>query len=103
MSRYAILQDGAVVPCDALTWAQYLAYGDRTVEKTRLGVVEISTVFLGRDHQYGNGPSLWFETLVFGGILDQEMDRYTTLHDAKSGHAAMVARVAAAELNAVQP
>ena len=103
MKRYAILQDGAVVPCDALTWAQSVASSDRTLEKTSLGVAEVSTVFLGLDHRLGNGPPLWFETMVFGGKMDQEMDRYTTLHEAKSGHAAMVERVAAAALNAVQP
>ena len=101
MKRYAILQDGAVVPCDAFTWAQHLASGE--VEKTRLGVVEVSTVFLGLDHGVGNDPPLWFETMVFGGTLDQEMDRYTTWHEARCGHAAMVARVEVAELNAVQP
>ena len=55
--------------------------------------VTVSTVWLGMDHSFGDGPPLIFETMVFGGELDQECDRYTTEEQAQQGHAAMVARV----------
>lgn len=32
------------------------------------------------------------ETMVFGGPLDAEMERYSTWDEAVAGHAAMVAR-----------
>lgn len=55
---------------------------------------EVSTVFLGMDHNFvGNGPPILWETLVFGGHLDGEMDRYTSEADALNGHDAMLARV----------
>jgi hypothetical protein len=41
-------------------------------------------------------PAL-FETLVFGGPLSQEMDRYSTWAEAEAGHRAMVERVRATE------
>ena len=68
---------------------------DRTVERTKLNdEVEVSTVFLGMDHNFGGkgNPVLW-ETLVFGGPLDGEMDRYTSKQEAIAGHKRMVERV----------
>lgn len=56
--------------------------------------VEVSTVWLGLDHSFGlGGPPLIFETLVFGGPMDGEMDRYPTLDAAQAGHDQMVAAV----------
>ena len=54
--------------------------------------VEVSTVFLGMDHSFGG-----WETLVFGGVLDGEMDRYSSRENAEAGHAAVVKRVEEAE------
>jgi hypothetical protein len=60
------------------------------------GDVRISTVWLGLDHGWGGGPPLIFETLVFGGPMDGEMDRYSTEAQAVEGHARMVEAVRAA-------
>jgi hypothetical protein len=54
--------------------------------------VRVSTVWLGLDHSWDDGPPLIFETLVFGGPLDGEMERYSTEAQAIAGHAAMVER-----------
>lgn len=59
----------------------------------------VSTVHLGIDHQYGDGPPLIFETMVFGKseaateLLDPdgEMWRYSTEAQAVDGHKAVVA------------
>lgn len=59
-----------------------------------LGKVRVSTVFLGLDHQFEKGGRpLIFETMVFGGSLDDECERYSTWAEAETGHAAMVERV----------
>ena len=52
-------------------------------------------LFTGLDHSFrsGNSPPVLYETLVFGGSLDGEMDRYSTFEEAVSGHRRMVARV----------
>ena len=72
--------------------------GDRHVALTNLanGGIQVSTVFLGLDHGYDNGPPVLFETLVFGGLLDGEMERYCTWDEAEQGHEAMVDRVRSA-------
>lgn len=68
---------------------------DRTVAKTELPDGKtVSTVFLGLNHRFGDGPPLIFETLVFnpGSYEDVDGDRYTTEEQAKAGHEAMVAK-----------
>lgn len=58
----------------------------------------VSTVFLGMDHNHGDGDPILFETLVFDDDDDdedaEEMVRYTTFNKAITGHAAMVMRMA---------
>lgn len=54
--------------------------------------IRVSTVFLALDHGYIGEPILW-ETMVFGGVLDQEQERYSCLAAAKAGHVDMVTRV----------
>jgi hypothetical protein len=46
----------------------------------------VSTVFLGLDHQWGDGPPLVFETMIFGGEHDQYQERYSTWDEAEAGH-----------------
>ena len=53
----------------------------------------VSTVWLGLNHAFDDGPPLIFETLVFGGPLAVTMERYTTLEQARAGHEVMVRRV----------
>ena len=56
----------------------------------------VSTVWLGNDHRYGEGPPLIFETMVFHDEDDRpdelDMERYTTLEEAQVGHEEMVER-----------
>ena len=57
--------------------------------------MRVSTVWLGIDHQFGNGPPLIFETMTFRGthaLGDQE--RYSTEAQAIEGHRRMVELVA---------
>lgn len=81
-------------PISVEQWAQEFRE-DRTVAKTELpnGKV-ISTVFLGLNHRFGDGPPLIFESMVFkaGSYTEVDMDRYTTEEQAKAGHEALVAK-----------
>lgn len=53
--------------------------------------VEVSTVFLGLDHNWGPvGPPLLFETMVFGSDLDGSQWRYATWDEAVAGHERVV-------------
>jgi hypothetical protein len=78
---------------DVREWAQYFEYANRHVANDTIGDANISTVFLGVDHRFGDGPPLIFETMIFGGPLDGEMWRYSTWDDAETGHQMAVKRV----------
>lgn len=94
MSDQYILEGHTPVACDDLTsWAMQFESADRAVAKTKIGEVKISTVFLGLDPSFGGGDPLLFETIVFGGELDGEQDRYSTWEEAEAGHHAMVDKV----------
>lgn len=94
MGDYYILDGHKAVPCnDYFKWGEWHRTADRKVKREMVGESDVSTVFLGLDHSYGDGPPVLFETLVFDGPLDMEMDRYETWEEAEKGHAAMVERV----------
>lgn len=93
MSDKYILEGKTPKAVDLMEWAKWFETVDRVVEKTSIGDVDVSTVFLGLDHSFGSGPPLLFESMIFGGDLDQETDRYETYEQAEAGHSAMVARV----------
>ena len=64
---------------------------NRRVGLTKVGGYEVSTVFLMLDHQFGDGPPVLWETMVFGeGPWDQWQDRYTSKADAEAGHKRIV-------------
>ena len=104
--KYYILDGKTVRPePDLLKWAEAFETADRLVRLDRATVrvagkpvvfVDVSTVFLGFDHQIGEGPPLLFETMVFGGPLDQESDRCSTWEDAEKMHEKMMERVRSA-------
>ena len=96
MQRYYMLnKHNQPEPVDNITrWALWFETADRVVAQTDVNEdVKVSTVFLGLDHQWDDGPPLIYETLVFGGVMDGEMDRYSTKDEAVAGHDAMVQRV----------
>lgn len=95
MDKY-ILKGREAVPASLQEWAQWYetAREDRRVARTELadGVI-VSTVFLGLNHAWDDGPPLLFETLVFNGPHDGDMERCSTWEQAEAQHAAMVARL----------
>lgn len=91
MSKWYVMNpDGSVHPTPRPHMQSIEA---RLVGTTEVGDSRVSTVFLGLDHSYGEGDPVLFETLVFDGALDGEMERYHTFEEAKAGHLAMVKRV----------
>lgn len=87
----------------------------RRVASTNLATVWISTVFLGVNHQWGDGPPILFETMIFthdkfprefkGKIKwsrdDLDTFRYATWDDAQTGHDAIVRRYQKLEADAL--
>lgn len=91
MSRYFDRQGR---PMGLMEWARAFEKNEnKIVLQEKIGNVMISTVWLGLDHQFGHGPPLIFETMIFGGDHDEEQWRYSTEAEAMDGHRAAVSLV----------
>lgn len=83
----AILDGKTIVPVDDFAvWGKWFETANRHVAKTDAGGILISTVFLGMNHNFGDGCPLWFETMIFGGEHDGYQERYSTWDEAEAGH-----------------
>lgn len=90
-----ILKGHEPVKTDYMTWAMWFEANQhaRIVGRDTVNGVNVSTVFLGLDHNWGGGPPHIFETMIFGGGFDQETWRYSTWSEAELGHQAVVAEL----------
>jgi hypothetical protein len=96
MSDYYILKNGEPAKADnVLAWGRWFEGADeeRRVAADEIGDVRVSTVFLGLDHGYGEGPPVLYETMIFGGEHDDYQERYSTRAEAEAGHARAVTLV----------
>lgn len=97
--KFILDKDRKVVPAkDILEWGCFFeATALRTVAKDKIGDADVSTVFLGLDHGFGQGEPVLWETMVFGGPFDQTMERCSgTWQDAEAMHKRMVDQLQAA-------
>lgn len=95
MHHYILDDKGnpVIVP-NLITWACWMQTDSKKVAITEVEGGWVSTVFLGLDHNWNDGPPILWETLVFGGVLDQEMNRCAgSLEQAEAMHLRMVERV----------
>jgi hypothetical protein len=83
-----VLKDRKAVPATEKEWAASLASPDRFVGQWVFADgTYVSTVFLGLDHRFvGKGPPLLYETMVFGGPMDQHQERTSTWEEAEQAH-----------------
>ena len=90
---YYVLIGHTPIAVDMFTWGHWLVTANRQVAWDEIPDAQVSTVFLGLDHNfYNNGPPILFETMIFGGPLDGEQWRYATWKEAERGHAAALAK-----------
>ena len=81
---------------DLMKWARWFNTAKRHIGNETIGDSQISTVFLGVDHGFDGGSPVLWETMVFGGKLDQEQDRCSgSREQAEAMHAKMLERVRA--------
>lgn len=86
-------------PIQLRQWVELMEVGlDRHVADDMVGLVRVSTVWLGLNHNWsGSGPPLIFETMVFGGVHDEDQWRYPSQAAALAGHDQVVTMVREAE------
>lgn len=94
------LYDRSGLPITLLEWVELIQTGrqvaDSYVKNPHGDTVRVSTVWLGLDHQFGDGPPLIFETMTFCG-RDDSCRRYSTLEAAATGHLQVVEAIVAGE------
>lgn len=89
-------KDGRAISIE--DWAQLMEDRDYTrVAWTEIGKYVFSTVWLGLDHSFGDGPPLIFESMAFKRKEDGKINssgiyqaRYSTLKEAKAWHYLMI-------------
>lgn len=92
---YKLDKDGQPIPVDHLMDLVKL-FEDNDLRRVGWDVINgntISTVFLAINHNFGEGPPILWETMIFGGKHDQYQQRYSSLEEAKKGHAEAIALV----------
>lgn len=94
LGKYVLNEDGTTkLEPDLIKWAEWFETFDRRIAYDLVSDVEISTVFLGLDHSFGEGPEpILFETMTFGGP-EAYQERYRTKEEAIRGHEAIVQKV----------
>jgi hypothetical protein len=98
---YILDDDHRAMPCDenaGLVWLEEDP-NRRRVTKTFVGRFLVSTVFLGFDHAWGDGPPQLFETMIFGrdNPLPDDQWRWATWDAAEAGHRRIVTLLESAQ------
>lgn len=95
-SHCYVLEGHTPVAVDTMTWALWFNKAGRYVAHDEPSPgVEVSTVFLGLDHNHAEeGPPILFETMIFGGEHNESQWRYATWDEAEAGHKAVVEMLA---------
>lgn len=68
-----------------LRWARSRG-GHKSLKRTYIGDIYVSTVFLGINHSFLDSLPVLFETMVFGGEHNHYQERYYTYKQAIHGH-----------------
>lgn len=100
--KYILNAKGEPVECKKLSvWGEFFETSKlRQVGDDTIDGVRVSTIFLGLDHNFGGGPPILWETMVFakgrhdGAAWHQKMDRCSgNREQAEAMHARMVRKV----------
>lgn len=89
MNDYYILKDGEPVKASGvIEWGRWWEANkyQRRIAYDELRGCRISTVFLGLDYNWGEGPPLLYETMIFGGEHDEWQERASTKVEALQIH-----------------
>ncbi len=85
--NYILIGHDPIVEHNVRKWRRWFASAERLVDRTAVKPgVDVSTVFVGVDYDFGIGKPALFETMIFGGERDAERHRYSSWDEAQQGH-----------------
>lgn len=84
---YKLDKDHNAIPCSLMEWNNFFEENDRTVRNDTINDLNISTVFLGINHDIFGGLYI-FETMIFdkNGEALHYQERYGSWKEAEEGH-----------------
>ena len=87
--QYFVLEGTRVRAVDFMEWAFWMEANrsKRIIQQEWIGGCLVSTVFLGINHNFLDGPPLLFETMIFHGKHDGYTARCTNWFEAHHEHA----------------
>jgi len=98
--KYLLVNKKVVHEPGLMKWAHAMEKSERVIKQERLKGFYISTIFLGINHNYGEGKPLLFETMVFSenkktvdDVMDGRTMRYTNYIEAEQGHQEIVNQI----------
>lgn len=87
---YILGDDGKTpIPVHFLTWASWFEHANRCLGGSDIGGQNVSTVFLGLDHNFARkGPPILWETMIFGRWWGrgEYQERHASWDAAVAGH-----------------
>lgn len=89
LRSHYILRGREIVECDLWTWARWFETTpqDRIVLQEQIGVLWVSTVFLGLDHNFSQiGQPILFETMILDDGEGLYCTRCATYAEAEAMH-----------------
>lgn len=94
MGHYILNKDQEPVEVEnIIDWAHWMSTHERRVMLTKFESTDkndkeilISTVFLGVDHNFGNGPPILWETMIFPDDKWRYQRRHTSRYEAVIAH-----------------
>lgn len=86
--KYILKNRVPVVEKDLFKWGKWVETEDMNVDQTEINNINISTIFLGLDHNHERkGEPLLFETMIFGSKKYSDyQQKYSTWEEAEEGH-----------------
>ncbi len=85
---YYLNDDHTVKACSCDEWANQFETMDRQLKVDKVKDLNVSTIWLGLNHNYFGGEPLLFETMIFKGHMESMgyCNRYSTWDEALEGH-----------------
>jgi len=85
---YKLDENKNAIPCGVEEWCKIFDDKEsRRVAYTQIDGYEVSTVFLGVDHNHFGGTPILFETMIFGpGDAEEYQTRCSTWQEAVDMH-----------------
>ena len=97
-NKHWILENKKPKEVSLIEWAEWFETSkDRFIKQTTIDGQQVSTVFLGIDHNFSihSGTPILFETMIFDGKgkYKDYQDRYSTYNEALEAHNKLIREI----------